>query len=51
VDWIKVSGCIADVRIHVALDEENRIQISGVSDAKVISGLLAVLCEVDEVVI
>ena len=58
-DWVKVKGCMADVRIKVILktdksshsydnsiDEISSITLDGIADSRVARGLLALLIEV-----
>ncbi len=50
-DWVKVPGCIANVRINVHLSTNNidlrpQIQVDGFADSKIARGLLAILCKV-----
>lgn len=48
-DWVKVSGCLANVNIKVtaALLNDNMLyQIIGTADSRIARGLLTILCEV-----
>ena len=58
-DWVKVKGCMADVRIKVTLnidksvhscdessDDSSSITLDGIADSRVARGLLALMIEV-----